>query len=116
MSKPLSGVIAGIFLISGTTLPASAQQFENRSIEVRYGDLDLSSPTGKARLDRRIRKAATEICGSPDLRDLKMAELARQCRIRTIANTRPQVAQLIEAAAKSQLVSSRTTAMKMERR
>lgn len=34
----------------------------SQSVEVKYDDLDLSTPKGQAQLDKRIDRAAKEVC------------------------------------------------------
>jgi UrcA family protein len=34
----------------------------SQSVEVKYDDLDLSTPKGQAQLDKRIEHAATQVC------------------------------------------------------
>ena len=52
---------------------------------VRYDDLDLATPAGVNALYHRIANAATEVCPSPDIRDLTAATFARQCRVEAVA-------------------------------
>lgn len=63
-------VCAGICL-GGATVPANAATLDDtiRTRVVSYADLDLSSPAGRAVLDRRIRSAAHAVCqmGSNEL-------------------------------------------------
>ncbi|MXO86879.1 UrcA family protein [Altererythrobacter aurantiacus] len=44
-------------------MPASAQMVEQAQIEVEYTDLNLASQKGQDRLERRLKKAAREVCG-----------------------------------------------------
>lgn len=48
--------------------------------EVRYADLDLDTPQGRAQLDTRIETAVEHVCGSADLRDLPAYADVRSCR------------------------------------
>ena len=66
---PLSRASAGSHspivatLVSGFTLPAGAADATDvRSITVKFGDLNVSSPEGAAALYARIRSAATSVC------------------------------------------------------
>ncbi len=65
----------GLLAALGTVLGAhgvnsSAAEAEQRSMTVRYGDLNLSSRQGIDTLHRRIRWAAEIVCGGSDeLRD-----------------------------------------------
>lgn len=66
-------------------------------IVVPHADLDLSKPTGQARLDRRVRNAAATLCpaGSLDLR----ARLAMfKCRELAAATAENQVSEAVLAA------------------
>jgi UrcA family protein len=55
------GAAAAIVLACATT--AQASPAEPVSVAVRYADLDLSSPEGRAMLENRIEAAAREMCG-----------------------------------------------------
>lgn len=46
--------------------PAHAELNAPRVAEVRFGDLDLATTDGKARLQRRIAYAAETVCGPAD--------------------------------------------------
>ena len=48
-------------LAAGSTAAMAKQA--DQSSEVRFGDLDLSTASGKAALDRRIDAAAKKLCG-----------------------------------------------------
>ena len=86
-SLAVAAAIAGI----GAGSASAADVSQTQSVEVRHGDLDLTSAAGVARLDRRIKAAAARACGSYDERDLRMAAEARACRSETIAQARPKV-------------------------
>lgn len=60
--------------------PAAAVQAEDIAKPVTYGDLDLSSPQGRAALDSRLARAVNAVCGKPDLRDLPAVRSSRRCR------------------------------------
>jgi UrcA family protein len=44
------------------TAPAAAAEDEALSVEVHYSDLDLTSEAGQKQLDRRLERAAREVC------------------------------------------------------
>lgn len=86
--KPLSitrvlGVAALALATSGVPLaPAvSAQNVESRTTGVTYSDLDLTTQEGVAELDRRIDRAAKQVCGMNDVQVGTRARTreARQC-------------------------------------
>ena len=63
-------MLASLALIPALTLsttPALAQAADSdvdlRKLAVVYGDLDLSTTNGQARLDERLRHAAARVCG-----------------------------------------------------
>ena len=60
--------------------PSLSQPRETVSIEVRYSDLDLSSPRDIERLHRRAHRAVVEACGSAsDVRYLQLVKLVEAC-------------------------------------
>jgi UrcA family protein len=61
MTRNVFTVLAvGALLVS----PAQAQGvFQQNSVKVFYGDLDLSKPAGMQTLQRRLRSASLEVCG-----------------------------------------------------
>jgi UrcA family protein len=62
--------------------PALAQTDDNLvKVVVRYGDLNLDTPTGARTLLDRIEAAANEACGGkPDIRDLGALARFDRCR------------------------------------
>ncbi len=54
------GAVAAIALI--TAVPAHAALPDSAQVAVKYSDLDLSSPEGRATLEGRIERAARQIC------------------------------------------------------
>ena len=42
--------------------PALAQEQTGRTAIVKFADLDLSTPAGRATLDRRVKRAARHVC------------------------------------------------------
>lgn len=88
-------------IASATTVtPTVAQAFEpvTATSVVRTADLDLSSDSGKLELDRRIVRAAYEVCGEAWDVDLEGKNAVRECRAETIAQASSQREQIIAAA------------------
>ena len=57
-------ILALAVLIPGTVFAGGPDfQGEQKSVAVRYSDLDLARPGGAAKLYRRIRTAADQVCG-----------------------------------------------------
>ena len=83
-----------------TVTPTVAQAFEPVTVTsiVRTADLDLSNDSGQRELDRRIVRAAREVCGEASNVDLVGGNAVRQCREDTIALATSQREQLLAAA------------------
>ena len=65
---------------------------------VRYADLDLSAPAGRARLEQWIVAAVAAVCGNAASGDLGGAGDVRACRTATLANVvRPAAAAPVAA-------------------
>jgi UrcA family protein len=52
---------------------------------VSYEDLDLSLREGAQILYSRLQGAAMQVCGTPDLRNLRQTQLQRQCYEKALA-------------------------------
>ncbi len=62
------------------TATVHAQTADGQSLSVNTADLDLSSPQGQERLNRRIDVAAKEVCDDgSSIRDLVMRRAIREC-------------------------------------
>lgn len=90
MSKILLALAA---LAAGAALPAYAAPPAATTRLVAYGDLDLSSPAGQARLEQRIATAVREVCGTAANYDLRARQAVAECREATFATVvRPAAA------------------------
>ncbi len=78
---------AGLMLAT----PALAQ--DSGSVSVNTADLDLSSASGRAALDQRVRKAANQICDNGSSGMHMTLEFAT-CRNSILASANQQVTQL----------------------
>ncbi|MDB5690523.1 MAG: hypothetical protein JWL91_2399 [Sphingomonas bacterium] len=78
----------------GGISPAHAESYDGtvanqeRQAVIALGDVDLSSPKGKAVIQRRIRAAATRVCGPLD-REVSIEVMA--CRRAAIAAARTRL-------------------------
>jgi UrcA family protein len=85
----LSTLVASLI---GMCVPAQAGEFKGEETTTRasraqektvsYGDLNLSSKQGRSALESRIFRAATDVCGSVDIREtgsLRVAARNRRC-------------------------------------
>ena len=92
MSKHLSLVLAFASAIAASSFGAGAANagphMETVSIPVSSEGLDLTSPTGADEFIRRLSRAASKACGTPDFSPL-MADAARDlrgCRAHALAD------------------------------
>lgn len=77
--------------------PAAAARFDQVQV-VSYGDLDLTRPSGRQTLSRRVADAVSRVCGPTVSRPL--AELAHQraCARTALEDARAQVARAVDLA------------------
>lgn len=86
--------LAALALAGAVTATANAtvSRRDTNSVVVRYGDLDLNSQKGVARLHKRIRNAAESVCGSLDTRILGLRDAYDQCVSEAASNAIAAVA------------------------
>ena len=102
MDKVLSGAIFGI--VASVSLLANADDYGEtytsataeglRTVAVGYGDLNLASNAGQLALQRRINRAAQQVCGSAYMREagsLRQASDNRNCQERAISEVMDQL-------------------------
>ena len=71
---------------SAATAVAAPPAKDLRSVEVRYGEFDLSKPAGTQALYRRIKAAARQVCGPLDVRSAPLMRRWQDCYDTTLAN------------------------------
>jgi UrcA family protein len=83
--------IAASLAVAGT---ASAEEFRSngRTSEVRYGDLNLANAADQKVLKQRISRAASKVCVSRDLNEV------RACRAAALKNVDAPISQAIARA------------------
>jgi UrcA family protein len=89
MNKSITNKLFQAVLTAGTLIVAvstAAHAAQIPQVHVKYADLNVSSPAGAAVLYQRIRVAATQVCGTPDQRDLSRLVQAKTCTDKAIAN------------------------------
>jgi len=89
MNKSTTNKLFHTVFAAGTLIVAvstAAYAAETRQVHVKYADLNVSSPAGAAVLYQRIRVAASQVCGTPDQRDLSRLEQAKTCTDNAIAD------------------------------
>lgn len=104
-------LIAGLglaALVSTTGASARNVDTETQSIEVQYGDLDLSAPADVKRLQSRVRSAAKRICEYPGLIGIDALKSRRACMDDTMENADRDIQVAINEHG-NQRYASRTT-------
>jgi len=76
---------------------APLQDGAMQRVEVSYADLNLTNRHGAATLNRRVRSAATTICGGNDQGGLETLDVVG-CRYDVVKAAQPQVASAIDRA------------------
>jgi UrcA family protein len=98
-----AGFAFGAIAAATTPAPAFAKE-----IQVHYSDLNLATPEGQKKLDRRIQTAAREVCAydrtttGSRLRSTESAE----CYAKARENVRSQVAGAVDKASGERLAIS----------
>lgn len=72
--------------------PALAAPQSGRTVTIRHADLDLSSATGRATLDRRLAAATEQVCGSYAGADQDEAMAIQRCRTAVARDVSRQLA------------------------
>lgn len=91
--KLILAIPAMIFALSAT--PATAEEFA--TAKVSYAGLDLASPEGVSRFDKRVASAIRKVCRRGGVYDLKTIRASRQCIAETTARTQQQRERVIMA-------------------
>ena len=104
IARPVVRASMTIFATTILSAPIlAAEPFaEQRSVSVKYEDLDLTKPRGMAALTARIAHAAAMACGPVDFRNLQDLDLFQACRSAAIQATTTQVRSAIAVAHQSQ--------------
>ncbi len=79
--------------------PALAGPSDNPSVEIAIADINLATPEGQERLDRRVKKAAQALCGVGTRRSgSRIPSMdSKRCYAKAMKSAEQQVATLIEA-------------------
>ena len=89
LTRRLASAVAMAFALGATFASAAdalAVEGNARSIEVRYGDLELGNRLAIEQLYARIAAAAERACGNYDARDLRARRDWRACYDATLAD------------------------------
>ena len=90
MQKIITSALA-VFSLAAIATPASA---EYQTVEVRFADLDLTNDAGIAALHGRINAAIKQICGRPEVRDVRDGADHRRCVREAQASATVELARL----------------------
>jgi UrcA family protein len=76
-------------------VPASAFA-GSTTIELKYDDLDLSTPQGMAQLDKRVHRAAKEVCTTRQITtgSIRQTTVDQKCYKEALAKLQDQMAAL----------------------
>lgn len=92
MHRTLSAV-AALAMTAGTlafAVPAHAAPADD-SVSISIEGLDPTSPADVARIDRRVRAAARDLCGSDLIQPVRLRERASACEGAMVADARNAV-------------------------
>ncbi|MBB3034464.1 UrcA family protein [Alteriqipengyuania lutimaris] len=89
-----------IFAALGLALPAVPAAAQSQSVQVDYADLNLATPEGQAQLDRRIDKAAREVCGTD--RAVTGTRLKNPAAMKCLKSAKEQIGEQIAARIEEQ--------------
>jgi UrcA family protein len=85
--------LAAVAMTAGTlafAVPAQAAPADD-SVTISFGGLDLADPAYAARVDRRIRMAARDACGSTQRQPVEMMKRAAACEKAVVAEAQGAV-------------------------
>lgn len=88
-------VLVAAGAIIGGAQPVGAHAFDSPQMEVRYGDLDLTSAAGIRTLNARVAVAVRQVCAIDGARDLQALQAVEACRQAARASVEPKIAALI---------------------
>lgn len=83
------GAVIAAFTTGALLAAAPATAGETKSAKVHFAGLDLTSASGRATLERRVSRAADQVCGVEMEREIGRAMLARRCASNARASARP---------------------------
>lgn len=90
--------LAALAAATALVVPTVSQAAERTSVRVSYADLNLATPVGLQKLQRRISFAAELVCDTTDPLNLGFARVVADCRSGAIADAQPAYAAAVAAA------------------
>jgi UrcA family protein len=85
MNEQIKNVVMGV-AVAAAMLVGVAQGAEVAEKTVRFQDLNLNTDAGVQVLYKRIHRAADEVCGNFDVRDLQVGRAHKACVDRAVAD------------------------------
>ena len=90
--RTLSALAAAALTIGTFAVTAPAQAAPaDEAVTISLEGLDPADPSDAVRIDRRIRNAARDACGSQTIQPVKLMQVAAECEKTLIANARSDV-------------------------
>ena len=93
MTSRIFSAIAGAAFAAGMvalSTPVLAAGTDQESATIRISDLNLSAPQGMQSLERRVRRAAAQLCGEVPSRDRRLAPIVADCHEQVRASAMSQ--------------------------
>lgn len=95
MLKPTLMLMIAITATGGASTTAMAQEGETPQIMVHYNDLDLTTTSGRERLDLRVRTAIRSMCKVGERQPLRQRAMVQECVAQAHRSVEPQLASLL---------------------
>lgn len=86
------------FAVASTLLASVPTMADWKLIKVRHADLDLSTDTGRDRLQKRIKHAVQHVCGSPRAITIKERQDKLSCEKQSNKSAAEKTARIIAAS------------------
>lgn len=83
--------LAALAMASALVIPTVSNAAEKASVRVSYADLNLTTGTGRTKLQHRVAFAARLVCDTASPLDLKFEREVQGCRSGAIAAAQPAV-------------------------
>lgn len=103
-----NGFAKTMLAAAGLVLTSAPALASDRSVEVRYDDLDLSSDNGASTLQQRVKRAVQKVCGRADIRNITEMQDMQRCRNEASARSSRDVALAMESARNGERLASLT--------
>jgi len=96
--KPTLMLMIAMTATGGASATAMAQEGDTPQILVHYNDLDLTTTSGRERLDLRVRNAIRSMCKISERQPLRQRAMAQECVAQAHRSVEPQLAALLNGS------------------